>query len=112
MKPWLKSGPVEPGDFSIIWLNNVATYAICTELVPDVKPNWFDVEFLVFDRIPPHSFGWKITYEHLAGEIFHINNVPIAIVPLELTELAPFFNSFRPEDQDDPDLIKENKPFE
>lgn len=92
MKPWLKDSYLEPGDFCIIWISNVATYAICTDLDQDPAPGWYNAHFIVFDRIPPHKFGFKVEAEHLTGEEFTFKGIPVAIIPLEMSEVIPSWN--------------------
>ena len=111
MEPWIKDGYLEPGDFCILCLSNVATYAICTDLDEDPKPGWYDAHFVVFDRIPPHKFGWKVEARHLTGEQFILNNIPVAIIPLEMTDVIPVYNGNDLANGGD-DVIRENgDPF-
>jgi len=112
MKPWLKDGILEPGDFCIIWLSNVATYAICTDLDEDPVPGWYDAHFIVFDRIPPHLFGWKIKYDHMSGDKFDLNNISVAIIPLEMSNMLPNWNGQDLALEENDDIIREeDDPF-
>lgn len=100
MAAWLKDGPVEEGDLCIVWLGGVSTYAVCTSIEPDAKPGWYDIQLVALDAIPPNFFGWRVNEDHLNSEIFHMKGVPISLIALEITELAP--------DPDDRDLATED----
>ena len=112
MQPWLKNDYLEPGDFCIIYLSNVATYAICTDLDEDPVPGWYDAHFIVFDRIPPHRFGFKVQAEHLTGDVFTWQGVPVAIIPLEISDVIPSWNGQDLATEDDNGIVRaEDDPF-
>jgi hypothetical protein len=112
MEPWLKNSYLEPGDFCIIYLNGLATYAICTDLDEDPVPGWYDAHFIVFDRIPPHRFGFKVQAEHLTGDEFTWQGVPVAIIPLEISDVIPSWNGQDLVTEDNNEIIRENgDPF-
>ncbi len=112
MEPWLKNNYLEPGDFCIIYLNGLATYAICTDLAEDPVPGWYDAHFIVFDRIPPHRFGFKVQAEHLTGDQFAWQGVPVAIIPLVISDVIPSWNGCDLALGVDDGIIRENgDPF-
>lgn len=112
MKPWLKDDYLAPGDFCILCLSNVATYAICTDIDEDPSPGWYDAHFVVFDKIPPHKFGWKVRHENMiGGEQFMLNNVPVAIIPLEMSDVIPVYNGNDLADGGDSVIQEEKDPF-
>ena len=78
--------PVKEGDPCILWINGLVAYAYCYKIDPDYSLNWFNCYFYTLDRLPPTKMSFKITHDHLSGNPFTINKVPISIICLNLKD--------------------------
>jgi hypothetical protein len=73
------------GDVVTIFFDNKPTaYARIEGIEPDVKKQWLQVH-LLFLSFPPQEATWILREEYLEGEGFTMKDIPVRIVPLDIT---------------------------
>ncbi len=75
----LKPGPLREGELVLIHIENKpALYARVEKITADVKPNWWQVKFLML-TIPVQVVTWIIDDDQIRGADFTMGGTPIRI---------------------------------
>jgi len=88
-----KKKPLVENDVVIVYVDEKpAFFARVEKIVPDIKSNWWQLTFLMF-QIPLSTFTWILDNEQIRGADFTMNQIPIRlerVVAPNQTESQPF----------------------
>jgi len=77
------------GDIILVGMKEGLSYGVVLDIIPNVKPEWWDVHFKLLE-IPPVNLTWILRTPQMCGEIFTMNGEEHFMIAVEMeTPIKP-----------------------
>ncbi len=71
------------GDIVLVGMKEGLLYGVVLDIIPNVKPEWWDVTFKLL-IVPPVNLTWILRTPQMCGEIFTINGAEHFMIAMEI----------------------------